>query len=107
VSEASLIRDLCFGDSTTDAIKPPGKLLKRAQRKVGDSDSRFRERRPSILRSFAEFLITFAATATTEDNVESRTFEQQQLATTGFVADSGHFVQLLAECNSRATDAQR
>jgi len=100
VSEASLIRDLFFGESTTGAIKPPGELLKRAQRKVGDSDSRFRDRRASIMRSFAEFLITFAATATIDDKAGSDTSEQQQLVTTGFVADSGHFIQMLADADS-------
>lgn len=100
VSEASLIRELFFGESTTGTIKPPGELLKRAQRKVGDSDSRFRERRASIMRLFAEYLITFAATAAMEDSTESDTSDQQQLVTTGFVADSGHFVQMLADANS-------
>ena len=53
------------------------------------------------MRLFAEYLITFAATAAMEDSTESDTSDQQQLVTTGFVADSGHFVQMLADAEQR------
>ncbi|HBW20630.1 MAG TPA: hypothetical protein DEH11_17305, partial [Actinobacteria bacterium] len=58
-SDATLLRELFFGESTDGPIKPATELLKRAQRRVGDSDSRFRERRANVMRSFARFLSEF------------------------------------------------
>lgn len=87
-ADARLLRDLFFGDSTRGSIKPPGELLKKALERSGDTtESRFRERRTNVIHSFAQFLIGFA--------VPER--EHTQLATTGYVGDNEHFIQLLAE----------
>jgi hypothetical protein len=100
-ADAALLRDLFFGDSMHGSIKPPGELLKRARDRSGDAtDARFRERRTNVMRSFARFLIAFAATERPEpdDGVPDRIpVEHQQLATTGYIGDYEHFIQLLAE----------
>ena len=99
VTDAGLLSDLFFGDSTQGAIKPPGELLRIARERFGDSESRFRERRANVVRSFAQFLITFAASATrgSDDVAEYDTpQEHAQPATTGYVGDREHFIQLLA-----------
>lgn len=101
VSNAELLRDLFFGESTDGPIKSPSELLRRAQKKVGDStEVRFRERRSNVMRSFAGFLIEFAAgpagepEGVSEYNVPAK--QRQQPATTEYVADNEHFIQLLA-----------
>ena len=107
-SDATLLRELFFGESTDGPIKPATELLKRAQRRVGDSDSRFRERRANVMRSFARFLSEFTRLTpggsggtggtegpegTPEDAVSAE--QHQQIAVTGYVADNEHFIQLL------------
>jgi hypothetical protein len=104
VSDADLLRDLFFGESANGPIRPPGELLRRAQRRVGDStESRFRERRASVMRSFARFLIDFAGPAPGELDGpadDGSPAGHQQLATTGYVADNEHFIDLLARAVS-------
>ena len=99
-TDARLLSDLFFGDSIQDAIKPPGELLRIARERIGDSESRFRERRANVMRSFAQFLITFAASAArrSDDVVQYDTPEEyRQPATMGYVRDREHFIQLLAD----------
>ena len=98
-SDATLLRDLFFGESFDGPIRPATELLKRAQKRVGDSDTRFRERRANVMRSFALFLLDFAGQApgdldgAAEDDLSAE--RHQQLAATGYVADGEHFIQLL------------
>jgi hypothetical protein len=99
-TDARLLSDLFFGDSTQNAIKPPGELLRIARERLGDSESRFRERRGNVLRSFAQFLITFVASVARGSDyvVQYNTPEEySQPATMGYVGDSEHFIQLLAD----------
>jgi hypothetical protein len=99
-TDARLLSDLFFGDSTQGAIKPPGELLRIARKRIGDSESRFRERRGNVLRSFSQFLITFAASAArgSDDAVQYNTPEEySQQTTMGYVGDREHFIQLLAD----------
>jgi hypothetical protein len=99
-TDARLLSDLFFGDSTQNAIKPPGELLRIARERLGDSESRFRERRGNVLRSFAQFLITFVASVArgSDDVVQYNTPEEySQPAIMGYVGDSEHFIQLLAD----------
>jgi hypothetical protein len=100
-ADAGLLRDLFFGDSMNGPIKPPGELLRTARERSGDStEARFRERRTNVIRSFAQFLVTFAAPephgldGATQDRIP---VEHTQLATMGYVGDNEHFIQLLAE----------
>ena len=104
-ADASLLRDLFFGGSPDGAIKPPGELLRNARKRSGETEARFRERRSNAMKTFAGFLITFTILATHDvprasDGDEPDT--RQQLATTGFVGDNEHFVQMLAAA-SKAT----
>jgi hypothetical protein len=101
-ADAGLLRDLFFGDPGDGPIKPPGVLLKIAWERAGDTtDARFRERRTNVIRSFADFLITFAdpdpqapgSSASSATPSEGHT----QAARLGFVGDNEHFIQLLAE----------
>lgn len=98
-SDADLLRDLFFGESTEGVIRPPGELLKNAQRRAGDTtETRFRERRTNVIKSFAHTLIMLAVPAAhgnkavTDESQETRA----QLAVTGYAADSEHFIDLLA-----------
>jgi hypothetical protein len=101
VSDAELLRDLFFGESTDGPIKSPGELLRRAQQKVGDAtETRFRERRTNVMRSFSGFLIDFASAASTKkpegiSEYDLPAKQRQQLAVTGYVTDNEHFIQLL------------
>jgi hypothetical protein len=99
-TDADLLRGLFFGVSTDGPIKPPGELLRSARERVGDSsEARFRERRANVMRSFAQFLIGFAASARTSPNRQLRASipePHSQLAVTGYAGDSEHFIQLLA-----------
>jgi hypothetical protein len=100
-SDANLLRELFFGSSFEGTIPAPGELLQSARRKAGESEARFRERRASLLRSFAQFLIQFAQSppvlaaddpATRPDSASS----QYQPPQTGFAPDHAHFTELLA-----------
>jgi hypothetical protein len=94
-SDADLLRDLFFGESMDGPIGPPGVLLRRAQDRFGDStESRFRERRTNVMRSFGLFLITFVVRPDAEAGAAGD--QRQQLATTGYVAGSERFIQHLA-----------
>jgi hypothetical protein len=60
--DASLIRDLFFGDDTARIRRSAGELLKRAKDRYGEpNDDRFREVRSAALRNFTTFLIEFTA----------------------------------------------
>jgi hypothetical protein len=100
--DAGMLRDLFFGNPGDGAIKPPGVLLKIAQKKAGDTtEARFRERRTNVIRSFARFLIAFAAPdpQTPDDTAGPATASEDraQDARSGFVGDNERFIQLLAE----------
>jgi hypothetical protein len=99
--DAGLLRDLFFGDSTDGAIKPPGELLRIARDRSGDStESRFRERRANVIRSFAQFLIEFADPASPGSDSAARDRipdEHARSVITGYVGDNEHFIQLLAD----------
>jgi len=58
-SDATMLLELFFGSSVDGPIRPPGVLLQSARKKAGETEARFRERRSALMRSFAEFLITF------------------------------------------------
>jgi hypothetical protein len=98
-TDADLLRDLFFGESTDGPIKSPGELLRSARERVGDSsEARFRERRANVMRSFAHFLVDFAASAPREPDRGQRVSvpeQHSQPAVTGHVGDSEHFIQLL------------
>lgn len=98
-TDAILVRDLFFGESMHDSIKSPSELLKSAQKRTGDTESRFRERRSNVMRSFAEFLIVFVSSAADEPDaaVRSDSHKHAQGAVTGYVGGSDHFIQLLAD----------
>jgi hypothetical protein len=100
-ADARLLRDLFFGDSTRGAIRPAGELLRRAQERVGDtSETRFRERRANVMRSFAQFLVVFAGRPQAEaaDPAPDAGIEAHaQAAVTGYVGSNEHFIRLLAE----------
>jgi 8-oxo-dGTP pyrophosphatase MutT (NUDIX family) len=99
-SDAGLLRDLFFGSSFEGTIPAPGELLQTARKKAGESEAKFRERRNSLLRSFAQFLIQFVQSApglaaeagiTRQDSVSAH-YQRPQ---TGFAPDHGHFTELL------------
>jgi hypothetical protein len=63
-ADATLIRDLLFGDDVARVRERATDLLKRAQRNYGEpSEARFREIRNAALRDFADFLIEFVEAA--------------------------------------------
>jgi hypothetical protein len=99
--DAGLLRDLFFGDSTDGAIRPPGELLRIARERSGDStESRFRERRANVIRSFAKFLIVFVDPASRGSDGpagEHIPDEHGRLAITDYAGDNEHFIQLLAD----------
>jgi hypothetical protein len=95
-SDADLLRDLFYGESMDGPIAAPGVLLKKAQERFGDATpARFRERRTSVMRSFARFLIGFVSPAAAP--VTHAEDQWQQVASVGYVADGEHFIRLLAE----------
>ena len=118
-ADASLVRDLFFGDSVNAVVLTAGELLENAQRKVGEaSETRFRERRQTAFRAFAGFLLEFvdearrlpgAAQVRSDGNggtagpaelplanqAESAVYRQQVLS--GYVEHGERFVALLAE----------
>jgi hypothetical protein len=100
--DAGLVRDLFFGDPEDGAIKPPGVLLKIAQKRAGDAtETRFRERRNNVFRSFARFLTAFAdpdpQVPDDAGDPAPVSEDRTQVARLGFVGDNEHFIQLLAE----------
>lgn len=100
--DAGLLRDLFFGDPGDGAIKPPGVLLRIAHERAGDTtESRFRERRNNVIRSFASFLIDFAIpnpqVPNDAEHPPAPSEDRTQVARLGFVGDNEHFIQLLAE----------
>jgi hypothetical protein len=100
-SDASLLRDLFFGSSFEGTIPAPGDLLQTARKKAGESEARFRERRASVLRSFARFLIQFVQSAPAlaaeagkaRQDAESGHYQPTRA---GFAPDHAHFTELLA-----------
>ena len=100
-ADATLVQDLFFGNSPHGTIKPPADLVKAARAKAGNPpEARFRERRTNVMRSFAQFLIIFAAAAARNpaDKQQGRLSEEhRQLATTGYVGGNEHFIQHLSE----------
>ncbi len=103
-SDARLLQDLFFGEATNGPIRPPGELLKLARSRTGDStETRFRERRTTVFRSFAQFLITFAAVSPGVSAAPAwvqgsgSALGHAHQAITGYVGDNEHFIQLLAE----------
>jgi hypothetical protein len=75
-ADASLIRELFFGDQEEAVLPPPGELLERARRRAGDSsEARFRERRQAAFRAFAGFLVQFVEHAEREHAYSARRTE--------------------------------
>jgi PIN domain-containing protein len=62
-SEATLIRDLFFGETYEGPIAPPGVLLHKARYRSDDSETRFRERRQSAFNFLAGFIVQFVDAA--------------------------------------------
>lgn len=101
--DAALLLELFFGTSPDGPIPPPGVLLDSARKKAGESEARFRERRSALMRSFAQFLITYVESvcrapgaselADTPSNGTSRHYQTPRI---GSAADDVHFIELLA-----------
>ncbi len=99
-SDANLLRELFFGSSTDAAIRAPGELLQNARRKAGETEARFRERRSALMRSFAQFLITFVRSVSrsgSETAAEADSASRHYLPPqTGSAPDNEYFTELLA-----------
>ncbi len=96
-ADANLLRELFFGSSFEGTTPPPGELLQSARRKAGETEARFRERRSSLLRSFAQFLIQFAQSTPLEADTGPDDASRHYLSPrTGFAPDNAHFTELLA-----------
>ena len=117
VVEATLIRDLFFGESVDGAIKPPGVLLKNASARFDEPARRFLDRRTNAMTLFANFLLELARQAELEPERQSEPQSEpeapqldsgdlglyyQQEVTVRYADDSEHFVQMLARA-SRVT----
>ena len=98
-SDAAMLRELFFGIPGDSTIRSPGELLQSARARTGENESRFRERRTRVMRSFAEFLVTFATAAhqppAAEVTVVPHT-SHPPVPVTGNARESEHFVDLLA-----------
>src|ERR1022692_293545 len=105
-ADASLIRDLFFGDSTQTVMLNAGDLLSLAQRNAGElSEVRFRERRVSAFRTFAGFLLQFAdaaeRTALGTEQVRPAGASREVQVASGYVGErANRFVQLLADAKN-------
>jgi hypothetical protein len=99
VSDAELICMLFFGTSTNGPVAQPGVLLSNAMKRFGDTERRFRERRSSVLPSFAHLLISFVAAETgkSQRTLPADIHETRHaVAAIGPAADTEHFTELLA-----------
>jgi hypothetical protein len=94
VRDGQLLRDLFFGGPTETPIGSPGDRLELARRKFRESESRFRDRRSTVMISFAGYLILFVHPITGGPNAGN---QLRQTATIGKVGDSAYFIQRLAE----------
>lgn len=66
--DASLIRDLFFGDSVSTVFLSAGELLRNARRKRGEpTEARFREQRRAAFEAFAVLLVRFVQNARTDE----------------------------------------
>jgi len=113
--DATLVEALFFGDSQHRVTRSAGELLDLARQQSGGvNEVRFREARHGAFDNFAEFLPRFVAAAkpanepgappeTAADPVPYSTDAilapdvQQQVATTGYVDNAEHFINLLAQ----------
>jgi hypothetical protein len=97
-SDAAMLRELFFGIPGDPTIRSPGELLQSARARTGENESRFRERRTRVMRSFAEFLVTFVTAAYRPvPAVMAVPHASHSLApVTGNARGSEHFVDLLA-----------
>ncbi len=104
-SDADLIRDLFFGESTHGPIRPSGELLKTARLRVGDTtDARFRTRRRNAMRSFAHVLVSLVEAPRAEPAPASPGVApaadvhepDEQRVTVDSAAKAEHFIALLA-----------
>jgi hypothetical protein len=95
VGDGQLLRDLFFGGPADIPIGSPGDRLETARRKFHESESRFRDRRSSVMTSFAGYLILFVHPITGGHNATGN--QLRQTATIGKVGDSQYFIQRLAE----------
>ena len=123
--DAQLIGDLFFGDSQNRVTKSAGELLDLARKRSGyRTDPQFRRARHDAFANFARFILGFVADAregTTDGRADpgptgtvsvlpklavnsSNSVPlpevQRQSATTGYVDQGQHFVDLLAEASS-------
>ncbi len=97
-ADAALLRELFFGMAGDSTIRSPGELLQSARARTGENESRFRERRTRVLRSFAQFLVTFVTAASGPLAATLPVLGATHPAgpVTGNVRGSDHFVDLLA-----------
>src|SRR5579859_3328568 len=98
VTDADLLRDLFFGESLNGPIRSPGVLLQRAMARAGDTtESRFRERRATAMRSFARFLLEIAAAGPDDsEEIPDADVQPRPQVGVGYVGDNERFIELLA-----------
>jgi hypothetical protein len=101
--DAALLLELFFGSAPDGPIPPPGVLLDSARKKAGETEARFRERRSALMRSFAQFLITYVESISRSSSASERadtlakdTSRHYQTPQIGSAARNEHFIELLA-----------
>lgn len=103
-AEATLIRDLFFGESMDGPILQPTVLLKNANT-FHEPEARFRQRRAQTMQSFAKFLVGFVTLPNPEPapnpdlsdlHDEDINKYYEQLIKTRYADDSERFLRLLA-----------
>lgn len=98
-SDAALLLELFFGASVDGPIQAPGILLQRARRKAGETEARFRERRSALMRSFAQFLVTFVESLAGPVPLDPPAYHEtgpHLLPQAGSALDGEHFIDMLA-----------
>ena len=116
-TDAALVRAVFFGDSLDRVTKSAGELLDIARRQYGATNEvRFRQVRHQALDSFADFLPRFVAEhkvsadagligAVANDVLPQPELvptleEQRQVATTGYIDNGEHFINLLSQAEN-------
>lgn len=107
-AEATLVRNLFFGESMDGPIQQPTVLLKNANA-FDEPEARFRRRRTQTMQSFAKFLIGFVTSPNPEPALSPHSTDlhdddsnkyYEQLIKTRYADDSERFLQLLASASS-------
>ena len=115
-ADAQLVKALFFGDSQNRVTKSAGELLDTAHRRLGfGNEVRFRQARHAAFDNFADFLPRFVAAARPTGLVEPAEFNtpppaanevapapevQQHVATTGYIDNGEHFINLLSQAEN-------